>query len=281
MRAAHDDDTTGAGGAGDPAATATSSQDAAASPGGLPSRRVLRDEVWIVLALTFLASAVWAVINLVSRPTLAGTSAVLLDADDDGLALVREVVQTVFAMVPVLLVVHLLHRSGETAADIGLAARPASRLRRDLVRGLGLFALVGTVGLAWYAGAVAVGANRNVVVISGDAAWWTVAVWLASSLRFALTEEVIVVGYLLRRLDQLGWSPNRALVASALLRGSYHLYQGWGGFVGNVAMGALFGRVYQRNGRTVPLVAAHFLLDAVAGLGYLALRNRVGWLARS
>jgi membrane protease YdiL (CAAX protease family) len=251
---------------------------AASGGGGLRARRLLRDEVWIVLALTFLASAVWSVLDLVERPTMEGTSTVLFEAPEDNLAFVREILHFGFALVPVLLVVHLLHRSGESAADIGLAVRPADRLRRDLLHGLALFAVVGAVGLAWYAAAVAAGVNRNVVVIATDGAWWTVPAWLANALQFALTEEVIVAGFLLHRLDQLGWSRNRALGASALLRGSYHLYQGWGGFAGNVAMGVLFGRIYQRTGRTVPLVAAHFLLDAVAGLGYLALRNRVGWL---
>ena len=36
---------------------------------------------------------------------------------------------------------------------------------------------------------------------------------------------------------------------STLLRGSYHLYQGLGGFVGNLVMGLVFGRVWQRQGR--------------------------------
>jgi membrane protease YdiL (CAAX protease family) len=89
---------------------------------------------------------------------------------------------------------------------------------------------------------------------------------------------VIVCGYLLRRLDQLGWSPGRALAASALLRASYHLSQGFGGFVGNLALGLFFGRIYQRRQRTTPLVVAHFLIDAGAGLGYLALRGRLSWL---
>lgn len=259
--------------------TDADAQDHRAHPGHPASRRVLCDEVWIVLALTFLASAVWAVVSVLERPQLAGTSAVLFEAAGDDLALVREILAVVFALVPVLLVLHLVHRSGETAADLGLSLRPATQLRGDLGRGLVLFAVVGTIGLAWYALAVAAGFNRDVVVIAGDGPWWTVPMWLVSSLRFAVSEEVIVAAYLLHRLDQLGWSPNRALGASALLRGTYHLYQGWGGFTGNLAMGVLFGRVYQRRGRAVPLVVAHFLIDAVAGLGYLALRDRVGWLA--
>jgi membrane protease YdiL (CAAX protease family) len=66
-----------------------------------------------------------------------------------------------------------------------------------------------------------------------------------------------------------------AISASALLRGTYHLYQGWGGFLGNLAMGALFGYVFVRARRTWPLVIAHFLLDVAAALGYVAFREHL------
>ena len=49
-------------------------------------------------------------------------------------------------------------------------------------------------------------------------------------------------------------------------------------FAAFVALGLVFGRLYQARGRTAPLVVAHFLIDAAAGLGYLALRGRVSWL---
>jgi membrane protease YdiL (CAAX protease family) len=55
---------------------------------------------------------------------------------------------------------------------------------------------------------------------------------------------------------------------SAVLRGSYHLYQGFGPFVGNVVMGILFGLAYQRWGRVIPLVIAHFILDVLSFTGY-------------
>jgi membrane protease YdiL (CAAX protease family) len=63
-----------------------------------------------------------------------------------------------------------------------------------------------------------------------------------------------------------------------VLRGSYHLYQGFGGFLGNVIMGLVFGRVWQRTNRLWPLVLAHFLIDFVAFVGYAALRGRLSWL---
>jgi membrane protease YdiL (CAAX protease family) len=93
-----------------------------------------------------------------------------------------------------------------------------------------------------------------------------------SALRAALQEEVIVVGYLFTRLDELRWRPWLVVAASALLRGSYHLYQGFGGFVGNAIMGVVFGLVYRRFGRVAPLVVAHFLLDLVSFVGYDLLK---------
>jgi membrane protease YdiL (CAAX protease family) len=240
------------------------------SPPARPPRRVLRDEVLLVLGLSLAASAVYALVSLVSAP-LRGVEAPLF-AD---VGLVYQLLNIATSLVPVLLALHFLGRSGESAASIGLdAGRPWA----DLRRAVGLAALVGAVGLGIYVLAVQLGVNRTVVPVPPTGHWWTVPVLLLAAARSGLLEEVIVCGYLLRRLGQLGWSPMRALGASALLRGSYHLYQGWGGFAGNLALGLLFGRIYQTRGRTTPLVVAHFLLDAAAGLGYLALRGRVSWL---
>ena len=58
------------------------------------------------------------------------------------------------------------------------------------------------------------------------------------------------------------------ILVSAGLRGCYHLYQGFGSFLGNIAMGVLFGWLYTRYGRLLPLVVAHFLIDAVTFVGY-------------
>ena len=68
------------------------------------------------------------------------------------------------------------------------------------------------------------------------------------------------------------------ILTSALLRGSYHLYQGFGGFVGNAVMGVVFGWLYTRTRRVMPLVVAHTLLDVVAFVGYALLRERLTWL---
>jgi hypothetical protein len=108
--------------------------------------------------------------------------------------------------------------------------------------------------------------------------WWKYPVLILSAVQNAVVEEVIVVGYLLRRLNQLGWSPVGALMASSVLRGSYHVYQGIGGFIGNLVMGVVFVWLYRRWGRVGPLVVAHSLLDIGAFVGYALLAGRVDWL---
>jgi len=105
--------------------------------------------------------------------------------------------------------------------------------------------------------------------------WWTIPVLILSALQNGVLEEFIVVGYLYERTRDLGWSQRgadwRFLLASATLRGSYHLYQGIGPFFGNFAMGLLFAWWFQSRWgrhRVMALVIAHTLLDVVAFVGY-------------
>ena len=78
------------------------------------------------------------------------------------------------------------------------------------------------------------------------------------------------------RTSELGWSWERYVIVAALLRGSYHLYQGYGPFVGNAVMGVVFALFYRRTGRVLPLVVAHTLLDVVAFVGYQYLAGPLG-----
>ena len=231
-------------------------------------RRTRIEEVVVVLMLSLLASAVYAILSLLEAP-LAG---VIVASADQSTQLARQLVGIVFGLAPVFLVVHLVRRSGEGVAGIGLAAdRPGP----DLAKGLALFAVVGLAGIGLYLAAVELGVNRFVVPAPPLGHWWTVPVLLLSALEAALVEEVIVLGYLVTRLRQLSWSPVAAVAGSSLLRASYHLYQGWGGFLGNLAMGLLFSVLFLRWKRTWPFVIAHFLLDVGAGIGYIAFRERL------
>jgi membrane protease YdiL (CAAX protease family) len=239
-------------------------------PGRVPepvlARRALREEVLMVLSLSLLASAVYAIISLTSAPVKGETVAVV-----PPVPFPTQLANFVFGLAPVWLVVYLVRRTGEGVAAIGLAT---DRLREDVVRGAALFAVVGAAGIGVYLGAVALGVNRFVVPVP-PGHWWTVPVLFMSAIQAALVEEVIVAGYLITRLQQLRLTPAAAIGASAVLRGTYHLYQGWGGFAGNVAMGLLFGFVFVRTRRTWPLIVAHLLLDLAAGAGYLLFRSHL------
>jgi membrane protease YdiL (CAAX protease family) len=244
--------------------------------------RILTQEIWLVFALSLGADGLRALVSLIgdwtSGQSLTAQVAVLNASRAPGrptLDLILQLVSLATAVVPVLLVGYLLGRSGEGLSTIGV---DFLRPRSDLMRGSVLAAVVGGAGLFLYLGAHALGINLTVVPESLPVIWWRIPVLLLSALQNAVLEEVLVAGYLLHRLAQLGWSDNRALATSAVLRGSYHLYQGLGGFVGNAIMGVIFGRLFQRWQRAMPLVIAHTLMDAVAFIGYAELAGHVSWL---
>ncbi len=249
---------------------------------GTVPRRWLVTEVWLVFALSLGAAGLRAAVQfagaLLSTRPLSDQAAVLNSSQAPGrpwVDLLLQLTGLATGVVPVLLVVHLLTRSGEGTRPLGL--RPV-RAGSDLARGVGLAALVGGTGLALYLAARGAGVNLTVVAEALPDVWWRIPVLVLSAAQNAVLEEVLVAAYLLHRLRQLGWSDNRALAVSAVLRGSYHLYQGLGGFVGNLAMGLLLGRLYQRWGRVGPLVVAHTLIDVVAFVGYAVLAGHVSWL---
>ncbi|MDX3769925.1 CPBP family intramembrane metalloprotease [Streptomyces sp. NBC_01707] len=246
------------------------------------SRRILRSETVLVLALSLGASAVSALISFVGSLTKPGAlkeqAATLNSSYAPGrpwLDLAWQLFGIATALVPVALVAHLLIREGASLRVIGF---DRTRPRSDLGRGVLIAAGIGSAGLAFYLLARAAGFNLTVVPESLPAVWWKYPVLILSALQNSVVEEVIVVGYLLRRLGQLGWTPMAALVASSVLRGSYHLYQGIGGFIGNMVMGVVFVLLYRRWGRVGPLVVAHALLDIGAFVGYALLAGKVGWL---
>ena len=63
-----------------------------------------------------------------------------------------------------------------------------------------------------------------------------------------------------------------------MVRGSYHLYQGIGGFFGNLVMGLIFGWWFQRTRRVLPLMIAHFAIDAISFIGVVYLRSHISWI---
>ena len=250
-----------------PMAPPSASTEVAAPAPARPGRETL-----LVLGLSLGASAVYAIVALadsLSRGPLKGQTTTLNPSQSPRpvFDLIYQLLGIGTDLVPVLLALYLL--GGGALRRIGLDGR---RPGFDVVAGLVLAAAIGVPGLGLYAAAVALGLNLNVAASGIGPQWYAIPVLVLSALRAALQEEVIVVGYLFTRLEQLRWRPWAIVAASAGLRGCYHLYQGIGGFVGNAVMGLVFGLVYRRFGRVAPLVLAHFVLDFVSFVGYDLLR---------
>jgi membrane protease YdiL (CAAX protease family) len=257
----------------------------------LTRRKSLRNEVLLVLAVSLGASAVYAAVSLLAKLTAPGPlseQAATLNASQapgrPWLDLTYQLLGILFGLVPVLLAVHLLNRDHDDAGRLlGLdRRRPLSDLRDGAV----LAAIIGIPGLGVYSAGRALGINATVVASALPDVWWAVPVLVLSALQNAALEEVVVVGYLIIRLREIGWDTRAAIVGSAVLRGSYHLYQGFGAFVGNAIMGLVFAYFFTTRrrvlflgtGRVMPLVVAHTLLDVVAFIGYDLLHDRVSWL---
>ena len=235
-------------------------------------RRRLSAEIWIVLGLSLGQSAVYSVISLTAKLTagrpLASQTATLNASRSPRpyLDLTYQLADVLFTMVPAALVLWLLWQPGRSVfGRLGIDGR---RPLRDLGLGAGLAAVIGLPGIGLYLVGHALGITAQVVPAALAPHWWAVPVLVLQAVKNAVIEEVVVVGYLLDRLPRLGWTVAASITASAVLRGSYHLYQGFGPFVGNAVMGVVFALIYRRTGRLAPLLVAHTLLDVFAFVGY-------------
>lgn len=258
--------------------------DVPAPPAIRPSRtdRGLRIEVLLVLALSLGQSAIYAVVSLTAKLTadrpLSQQTATMNASQSPRpwLDLTYQLLGIAFALVPVLLAVHLLGRDRAAPPSLGVDLR---RPGADAGWGAALAAGIGIPGLLLVYAAAALGLNAQLVPAALNPVWWAVPVLILAAIQNAVLEEVIVVGYLMTRLREMAWRTGAIIATSAVLRGSYHLYQGFGAFVGNAIMGVVFAVFFLRVKRVMPLIVAHTLLDIAAFVGYTLLpKEWLDWL---
>jgi len=243
------------------------------------SRTRLRAEILIVLGLSLGQSAIYSLVTIVARLTasapLSQQTATLNPSQSARpyLDLTYQLLGIFFALAPVALALYLLR---SPRSSLGLDAR---RPWLDLGWGFALAAAIGLPGLGLVFVAAQLGINANLVPTALPHLWWAVPVLILSAAQNAILEEIVVVGYLVTKLRNLGWNLVWVVLASAVLRGSYHLYQGFGAFLGNAVMGVVFALFFIRTRRVLPLVVAHTLLDVVAFVGYSLLpHDWFSWL---
>ena len=244
-------------------------------------RGAVHAEILLVLGVSLGQSAIYALVSLIAKLTAAqrlGDQTVAMNTSASPrpwLDLTYQLLGIVFALVPVVLALHLLRRDHATL-PLGLDRRSPWQ---DLARGAALTALIGLPGLALVYAAGVLGLNANLIPAALPDLWWAVPVLILSAAQNAILEEVVVVGYLMTRLRDLAYRTPVIIAVSAFLRGSYHLYQGFGAFVGNVVMGVVFALFFLRTRRVLPLIIAHLLLDVCAFVGYAVLpRSWFSWV---
>jgi len=270
----------------DPALAADPTPGAALAPVTDPARSVRRAdhlglEVLLVLGVSLGISAISSWINFLDIQTRGGfrNATATLNPSESPRAWVDlsyQLLGILNGVVPALLALLLLSRVPALPGfGIGL-----DRLRgkRETLQGLGIAALIGLPGLGLVVLARHLGINAQLEASGIADVWYRYPILIAEGIQNGVLEEIVMIGYLLTRLRARNWPAWQAIGVSALIRGSYHTYQGIGGFVGNLVMGALFGWWFTRTKRVLPLVIAHSVIDIVSFVGYAALHGRVGWI---
>ena len=243
----------------------------AASDGtGFTKRRIWL-EIAIVLALSLGASALYSIVGLIDDLTQPGGIAAQTASINptlnqrEWLDLTYQLLRLALSMAPVALVLYLLSLQGSAWKNIGLSKLGFGR---NTATGFVVAAAIGIPGIGLYLGARALGLSAKIVASDLQNHWWSIAILLLAAASASIVEETIVVGYLFERLTRVGFSARNIIIFSSILRASYHLYQGFGGFIGNLLMGLVFASYYRRTKNLAPLLIAHFLLDAFSFVGY-------------
>ncbi len=238
-------------------------------------------EVLLVLGVSLGISAIGSWINFLDIQTRGGfrqATAALNPSTSPRpwVDLSYQLLGLVNGVVPALLALLLLSRIPALPGfGIGL---DRLRLRRETLQGIGIAALIGLPGLGLLIVARKLGINAQLDASDIADIWYRYPILILQGIQNGVLEEIVMIGYLLTRLRGMNWPAGRAILVSAAIRGSYHTYQGIGGFVGNLIMGALFGWWFTRTKRVLPLIIAHSLIDIVSYVGYASLHGRVSWL---
>jgi membrane protease YdiL (CAAX protease family) len=229
-----------------------------------PSRRGLVLETWFV-QIAFLVPGVISAVDVLAAHVGGAGAITRFPTIIPGHPLANLIlgIVTYFqvaAVVPLALL--LLSRTGQTPAVLGLT-RP--RWAGDVWPGLGLAAAgYGVVVLVALPFTPLLDGHKGLFnqVPVGHVPKYYVIYGLAVAAVTSVTEETLVSGYLLTRLDQLGWNPRWALVLSLTLRTSYHVYYGLG-FLLTIPLGYFLTRSFQKHRRLMRPIIGHFLYDAV------------------
>jgi hypothetical protein len=224
-------------------------------------RRLLATEVLIVLTvfpLPYVISALYALLYRLDTGLEARSVASYFPTDHVA-GVLFSVLPRIAMLAGAALVCYLLTRSGERVDAIGLDRRA---LRRDLALLFPVWFAVMVVPM-FVGGSVMHALGWHAFKLADPHIPFTIAVGVLSGIVAGVVEEIVVLGYLVRRLEQLGCSPAMVVFLAVLVRVSYHVYYGPG--VLPIACWALATVLcYRRVRRLAPFIICHAVWDAFA-----------------
>lgn len=221
------------------------------------NRKYLLAELFVVLCIAYFRELYYAVISYMSFfwNEVAESDQLLYESasgqyEYDYGPLWRRSLFVIICMAPILLLNGLKRTE---------RAWSAARLREGLLVGIGL-GLV-SFGFYWLTRSWQVTQEWDVAreppwISEGSVVIWFVGL-LPVLIANSIAEELVMRAYLIDRLERLLGSCWAAVMISAMMFGSYHIYQGfWGGLSASI-MGLCFGVYYARSRRLFPLVVGH------------------------
>lgn len=142
-----------------------------------------------------------------------------------------------------------------------------ARIVRDAGLGVLIFlgGVIATVASGAFVRPLPLSHRRDLVLALAPHNAGEMALWLLVSATAGLCEEFIFRGYLLRQCVRWLGSGTAAVVATSMLFGCLHLYEGTAAVVQIGVLGAFYGVAAMRQGNLRAVMIAHFLQDAVVG----------------
>lgn len=231
--------------------------------------RVLAVELLVVMAVFPLPAVLSAVAALVGRielgfPAAAG-SGVDWQVHSEWFWAGFEGVAYLTELAGALLVWYLLARSGEHLTALGLGGR---KLRMDLALVLPVFIVVQYIPQTFGLHLLGWLHLQSFYLLYPTQSHAAITTWqVVAGFSAGIVEEIVVLGFLVRRLEQLGLRPAWVVIIAVLVRVSYHLYYGWGAVT--IALWALVSvLVYLRIRRLLPFILCHIAWDVAIPIGF-------------
>lgn len=229
-----------------------------------PTRQYLRLETVFVMVAFLVPNIVGAVVSFAQHVSHVGSvqrfETLITGHPLENMFIGMIAYLAVASIVPLALL--LLIRTGQTPKVLGLGW---PGWRSDV------WPAIGIIAAAWGSEVVLLlvlspllnaNSRLNASTPVGNVPHYYVIWGLLISATTAVAEEVLMNGYLMTRLSQLGWSPTGALILAIVLRTSYHVYYGIG-FVATIPFTYFVTRSFQKRGRLTRPIVAHFLYDAI------------------